>query len=207
MSKFKITPIKSKKAGIEISWMEVLGLILAMLVVLLFLRIGYGLWALFWGGVDQGTIQTFEDLNQKIKSLKETDQHSLYLKNGFILVGFNKGSKSTQYACNIPGYFGYRDSVRPPTCQGDSTNPDPACLCICEEKSFGNPCNPAQKCQKFDNIEQFYTSYNENDNNFGKANPNGEDLVLFNECSAFYPKPITHLEIKKENNNVRFVTG
>ena len=100
--KVKTLKIKSKKAGIEISWMEVLGLILAILVVLLFLRIGYGLWAIFWGGIDQGTIQTFNDLNEKIKNLKDTDQHSLYLKDGYILVGFNKNSKSTSYACSIP---------------------------------------------------------------------------------------------------------
>lgn len=205
-NKINILKINSKKAGIEISWMEVLGLILGILVVLLFLRIGYGLWSIFWGGIDQGTIQTFDDLNNKIKNLKDSDQHSLYLKNGYILVGFNKGSKSNEYLCNYGSWTGGKSTVRPPACQGDSTNPEPACLCLCGEKSFFSPCNPAEKCQKFENIEQFYASYNENDNNFGKVNPNGEDLVLFNACDAFSSRPITHLELVKENNNVRFVT-
>lgn len=208
------------KRGIEMSIIEVVGLILAIIILFFLINLGMALWGLFYGGIDQGTVQSFESLVNKIKGLDEklkedasyTESHNQYLKDGYILVGFNKGEDVMSYSCGLGRIgYGYHKVERPNQCfKPDKDGKNPACLCLCAEKSGKKPCRPAEKCEIIEDARVFSVTAEEakHDNNFGvsyseddeKPDYKGEQLVLFNNCGGG-GKPITFMEIKQSRIN------
>jgi len=140
-----------KKGNLQISLTELIGALLALIILLSLFYIGGKLFSIFISNKDySATIESFDLLGGKIDELLKdknfANKNILYfLDTGYILVGFN-----------------YRDRIEMKTCQDEKLTETrkrisglcgKACLCIFKKTLFNNFDDDFQvplKCNSFD---------------------------------------------------------
>lgn len=192
--------------GVGLTWKQIISFIILVPIAFFLLKAFFGVGALIYGGIDQGTIHSFNLMVEKIKGLKEPDTHNMYLKDGYILVGFNKGQDKVQFRCGAVRNVikTWHQAVRPAQCYEKSGQDlkKPACLCLCRETSIKKACMPPEKCEIFPSFIENFVVAKGADNNFGSEFKSGENLVLFNRCSVVYSKPITFMNLERSGQDV-----
>ena len=171
---------KSKKGAFEISLSELIGGILAVVIILSLVYVGGKLTGILTSKKDyDSTINSFDVLAQRVKSLIQdpadfSSSTMLYtIADDYIIVGFNyrDPSKEISTQCTKENI----EKNRPkPLCQEKS------CLCIYNDKSgedFSNNEVPI-KCKPFDENIVFLEPLDENDKSFG-GNRNGWDPTYY----------------------------
>lgn len=178
--------LRSTKASVDLTLTQVIGLVLAFLIVLLMIIILRGLTDTFAGTPDEGTTVQYNKLFQSIEILFNPLNQNVscklpigYVEPGYAIVGFNKEGQA-----NVAGRKGFLgnenygyieehcgiddDIYRPTKCY------DKACLCLCYGGGgdiTGDDCMGAACRRLPDDVRQLVTTYD--------GDP--VDLVLYGE--------------------------
>lgn len=213
---------KSKKGAFEISLSELIGGILAVIIIFSLVYVGGKLTGILTSKKDyDSTINSFEVLTGRIKDILQGEDFStttmLYtISDKYILAGFNYKDQSKEISTQCTNEN--IEKTRPkPLCQEKS------CLCIYNDlnpspanlggKDFSNKEFPL-KCEAFEGNIVFLAPLNEKDKSFGGDRnswdpvyyPNNgyEFLVVYgSDCNAgtdFGVKNLYIEKLKKDGN-------
>ena len=144
---------RGRKAGIELSLKEIVGLILAVagIVVLVgFIFLGS---KILFSQPEQGSVESLNNINDAITTLmkyKDAECYiPIYVQPGYALVGFDFGNHNATDPCkHLPESVGtHTEVIKPSTC-----GPSP-CVCLCNA-GWGNlgeqDCINNNGCYNFD---------------------------------------------------------
>jgi len=169
-------------------------LIAALLIIFVALPFGISLYKIFQGQEDQGTRESLSMIDQKIRSTEHdtSSNTEVHIKNGLMIVGFNKGSNKVEETCCV------NDVIWKPATCGDN-----ACLCICDEGDCANPKRCIVYKIRVETEEESGVSGGvsevgedrdidcfigpSDDTNYGDSNSpgcSGESLVLYGNCDC-----------------------
>ena len=125
--------MKSKKGegGLDLS----MGALISLILVIGSLFVLWNLSANFWPDIGkakrEATFGNFDNLAKSIKENALPPAYPIYIKKGYIIVGFSK-AQTIRLSCENPTFKQKNDVnpfLRKPTICGDQS-----CLCICENK-------------------------------------------------------------------------
>jgi hypothetical protein len=137
-----IKRIFSSKAQVEISTMQIIGMVIAVVIILVTLAFFTGLMNIFFGPPDSGSSATLEKVYAAVQALNDPNNRNTscfikaeYLQSGWGMVGFNSDGVTTaddDFVCKmnekcIEEHCGTTDQdiEKPSSC---GTGP---CLCLC----------------------------------------------------------------------------
>ncbi len=152
---------RRKKGAIEISLTELMGAVLAVIIILVIAYVGFRLAGILFIDKDyDSTITSFEVLGERIDSLIEDENYAntnliYFLDSDYILVGYNYEDTVEMESCEKGLIFKDRESLEG-TKRRLGGMCDKGCLCIYKDTTlkdfdddYGGP-SMALKCKTFD---------------------------------------------------------
>lgn len=155
------------KKAIEMSLQALIGIVLGIVVVFATYGLATGLYNILTGKPNQGTGESFNNLNSVISIMKDEYSYPVqyYIQDGFVLLGFDGGKNSIEESC-------WKDSSpqKPIECRRNPDDMSKACLCIVRD-NYKNPV----ECRVLDSIKIIHADF---EGNFGKNN----NLAIYGKC-------------------------
>jgi len=186
----KLISSKKGEEGTSFSLTQLIGIVIAILVVVGIYGLTAGIYSLFYADkVHQGTDVAFEELVKAIEDAEDGDLPivvSYYIEDGFKIVGFNRKDSYALDSC-------WRDSkeAKPAEC-GDS-----ACLVLCGEEE-GDCKTKLKDYRVFEDIN--FILAKDLDKNQGKSYMGSEYFILYGDCGLDYR--VRTIYVKKESDKI-----
>jgi len=203
----------NRKGVIEDSIRPISGtLIAALLIIFVILPFSISLYKIFFGQENQGTRESMNSIDQMIRTTEhgKSSSKSINIKNGYMIVGFNKGSNKIEETCCID------DEIWKPAVCGLS-----ACLCLCEEGDCESPLRCiiykiTVKVEEEEGIKGGISDVGEEreidcfigpdeEPNYGDDNSagcEGKSLVLYGNCNCDFSGDFQVKNIKVTNQQI-----
>jgi hypothetical protein len=144
----KMKLFSSRKSQVELSLQQVIGLVIAIIIVLASLGLFFGLMNIFVGPPDSGSVRTLNIIMSSVEALHDPHNTNTscsiqaeYIEGDWSIVGFNtegimSGTKSSIRNKRYPSKVG-EDSILETCGDNDEIEKPPACgngpcICLCE---------------------------------------------------------------------------
>jgi hypothetical protein len=216
----------SKKAQVELSLQQVIGLVLAIVIILATLALFMSLMDIFLGPPDSGSVATMNIVYDSVKGLYHKDNKNdsciitaSYIEGDWSLVGFNAdkvvSADNPKITCElgedcIEESCGIDDNIEKPNSCGKGP-----CICLCDGGGAtgigdvdGDDCKESNAiCKKLAANIGFKRFYFVEDADECKSNPYGSkgslcDLVMDGESCGSYDRGVKYsLVIKKHGSD------
>lgn len=193
--------MKFFKKGQDISWQNLIGILIAIIIIVGTFKFFAGLVSFFYGGekASQITLSNFDALTNTVKELSENDDETVTefdfpfnLELDYVVVGFDKGSIGIISKC------GKEIKVEKPLFNCGEL----ACICLYKREIFESNERRPEKCVTYD-VNYIFTHSTENLNFVGGLKSKlpilydkipyslePENLVIYGHCGVADSEPL-----------------